>query len=379
MPLKDDWANGDTYAADDQNAVAAQVNTNTTDIAGKQAADSDLTAIAALSPSNDDVIQRKSGAWTNRTVAQLKTDLALNNVTNNAQYYAGGTDVAVADGGTGASTASGARTNLGLVIGTDVQAYDSDLAAFAAKTAPSGAVVGTSDSQMLTNKTLTNPKIGTIYDSNNNISFDIIANASAANHVYVSNQPAGSYPGLGVDGSDTNIGFDIIPKGNAAVRIYAGTTVTPALEAVGPDTNIALNLKPKGAGRLQANGTNVPTVSSTDTITNKRVTRRVYAYSGPGATPSINTDNYDQVNLTAIAAAITSMTTNLTGTPTDGQHLTLRFKDNGTARAITWGASFRAIGVALPTTTVISKTMYVGCVYNSADSVWDVLATAQEA
>lgn len=44
---------------------------------GKQNLDSDLTAIAGLSPTNDDIIQRKSGAWTNRTMGQLKTDLVL--------------------------------------------------------------------------------------------------------------------------------------------------------------------------------------------------------------------------------------------------------------------------------------------------------------
>jgi hypothetical protein len=39
-----------------------------------------------------------------------------------------GTDVAVADGGTGSGTASGARTNLGVAIGSDVQAYNADTA-----------------------------------------------------------------------------------------------------------------------------------------------------------------------------------------------------------------------------------------------------------
>jgi hypothetical protein len=52
------------------------------------------------------------------------------------------------------------------------------------------------------------------------------------------------------------------------------------------------------------------------------------------ATPTINTDNVDMFTITALAVAITSMTTSLSGTPTTGQKLIIRIKDNGTARAI---------------------------------------------
>lgn len=47
-----------------------------------QPIDSDLTAIAALTPSNDDFIQRKAGVWTNRTIAQVKTDLGVVSLTD---------------------------------------------------------------------------------------------------------------------------------------------------------------------------------------------------------------------------------------------------------------------------------------------------------
>lgn len=64
--------------ADNTSDANKPVSTATqTALDGKQPLDSDLTAIAAVSPSNDDVLQRKSGAWINRTPAQLKTDLVL--------------------------------------------------------------------------------------------------------------------------------------------------------------------------------------------------------------------------------------------------------------------------------------------------------------
>lgn len=118
--------------------------------------------------------------------------------------------------------------------------------------------------------------------------------------------------------------------------------------------------------------------SLTTTFTNKRITPRVSSEAS-SATPTINTDTADAHSITALAAAITSMTTNLSGTPTNFQKLIIRIKDNGTARAITWGASFEARGVALPTTTVISKVLTVGFIYDTVTSKWGCVASAQEA
>lgn len=121
--------------------------------------------------------------------------------------------------------------------------------------------------------------------------------------------------------------------------------------------------------------------TTTDTLTNKRVTPRVSTNAAPASPLAWNSDSYDQITITGLSGALTINADS--GTPTEGQKITFRLKDNGTARALTWTtgstASFRAVGITLPTTTVISKTVYVGAIYNSTDSRWDVVSVAQEA
>jgi hypothetical protein len=111
------------------------------------------------------------------------------------------------------------------------------------------------------------------------------------------------------------------------------------------------------------------------------ITARVSSTASITSPLSWNSDNYDLYAATAQAGALTFNAD--AGTPTDGRRIMFRIKDNGTARALTFTTgstnSFRAVGVSLPTTTVVSKILYVGCIYNAADSRWDVIATGQEA
>lgn len=89
------------------------------------------------------------------------------------------------------------------------------------------------------------------------------------------------------------------------------------------------------------------------------------------ATPSINTNTGNIFSITGIAQDITSMSTGLTGAPTPGEMMMIQFTDNGTARAITWGASFESTTVSLPTTTVISTMLRVTLQWNMVAGKWD--------
>jgi len=95
---------------------------------------------------------------------------------------------------------------------------------------------------------------------------------------------------------------------------------------------------------------------------------RVYTIAST-ATLTPNLALYDSFELTAQAADL--LIANPTGTIANFNGFIIRVTDNETARAISYGAGYRAFGAALPTTTVIGKTIYLICIYNSTDNVYD--------
>ena len=167
--------------------------------------------------------------------------------------------------------------------------------------------------------------------------------------------------GITISGTTPNYTLSATGSGSTTI-LTASTNIT--ISGTAPNYTISTPTQTTGLASL----------TGTETLTNKRITVRT-STTTTTATITVNSDSYDLVAVTTLSTATTF--TAPTGTPTEGQGLIYRIKDNGTARALTFNSVFRfSSDVPAPTTTIVSKWMYIYFVYNLTDAKWDCLTIA---
>lgn len=159
------------------------------------------------------------------------------------------------------------------------------------------------------------------------------------------------------------------PASNATLTIANGKTLTASnsLTFVGTDGDTVTF--PSGGGTAAM-------IAATQTLTNKRITSRVVSMAD--ATSFTPTGDTADENTQANTQSTGTLTANApSGTPTDGQKLTLRIKTSN-VQTFSWNAIYRgSLSVALPTASTGSgKTDYFGFIYNLADTKWDCVAAS---
>jgi hypothetical protein len=169
---------------------------------------------------------------------------------------------------------------------------------------------------------------------------------------------AGTFAGTGGNASTT---LALVPANATNYQIISDGTnwIVSALPLINSSGNLSVGGSVTAAGVITPR---IQSIATATTITPTSATADVYEVSALASN-------------TTISAPF--------GSPVDGQKLILRFTSNGTGGyTFTWtttSGGYRVIGTTLPATIVANKTIYVGCIYNTAAGYWDVVAVGTQA
>ena len=229
-------------------------------------------------------------------------------------------------------------------------------------------LVGTTATQTLTNKTLTAPVISSIVNTGVltlPTSTDTLVGRATTDTLTNKTLVA---PALGTPAS-----------GDFSSGTFTWPTFNQNTSGTAAGLSATLAIASGGTGATTLAGASIATYAGTETLTNKRIDpRTVSAATATTLTP--NVASYDQYAYTALATGLAINAPN--GTPVDGNKLIFRILDNGTTQTITWNATFTSmVGTTFTNTfaTTAGKMTYFGCIYNLANTRWDVVAVTTQA
>lgn len=184
----------------------------------------------------------------------------------------------------------------------------------------------------------------------------------------ISQQVVGTTATQTLANKDLTSGTNTFPTLNQNTTGSAATLTTPrTIAGVSFDGSANITI----ASTNLSNTASIALTTNTLTLTNKRITKRVITATS-SATPTPTGDTADIWYLSTLTVGATFAAP--TGTPTDGQQLTIRIKSVA-AQTLAWNAIYLSSGVAaLPTTSVAGKTITCGFSYDAAQVKWILLA-----